>query len=647
MKNLNEQLKLALSFHKNNNINKALKIYLELYEFEKNNLNLLYLIGTSYIQIKKLEISIFYLESALKINNNHYQTLNNLGGVYFKLNKTEKAVTIFEKLLRINSNENTKNNLANCYAALNRNEKALNLYQEITKNNSKDYVAFNNIGNVYKSLGNYDKAIVNYKCSIKINKNYVLAYNNLGELFREMGLYENALKMYQNVINIEPEYKNIYGKILHAKKNLCDWEDYHNLKVKVLDDVKNLKEINPFTLLSLIDDPKLQKTCSENFINKKFPNQKISMKKKLKLNKKTKIAYFSSDFKNHPILHLCLDTFKNHNRSKFEVFGFSLLKHKKDEWNKDIENYFDKLFYVHDKSDYEISKFCKKIGIDIAIDLNGFTKGGRQGIFIQKCAPIQINFLGYPGTMGSKVYDYIIADKIIIPETKKNSYCEKVIYLKNCYQPNIDEREISNKILKKSDFNLPEDKLIYCNFNTSYKITPEMFKTWMQILKKVPSSIFWIYSKNKSAEKNIIKEAISNNIDEKRIIFARRTNIQEHLNRIKLGDIFLDTYPYGAHTSCSDALRIGLPLITIKGESFASRVSASLLNRVNLDELVVSDYESYIKLAIKLGKNKEYLTKLKKNLFEKLKKTSLFDNKEFTKNLENTYEELLKNYAKN
>lgn len=647
MKNFNEQLKIAFNFHKKNNIDKALKIYLELYNYKKNDLNLLYLIGTSYIQTKKPENSIYYLELALKIDGNHLQTLNNLGGAYFELNLIEKAVTIFERLLKIDSNENIKNNLANCYASLNRNEEALNLYREITENNSKDCVVFNNIGNVYRRLGDYDRAITNYKSSVKINNNYVLAYNNLGELFSKLGLYENALKMYQNVINIEPEYKNINGKILDVTKNLCDWKNYHNLKLKILNDIKNLKEINPFTVLSIIDDPKVQKTCATTFINNKFPKQEIIERKKLKFNKKPKIAYFSSDFKNHPILHLCLDMFKNHNRSKFEIYGLSLLKHKKDEWNKDIKKYFDKFFYVHNKSDYEISKFCKKIGIDIAIDLNGFTNGGRQGIFIQKCAPIQINFLGYPGTMGSKAYDYIIADKIIIPETKKNNYSEKVIYLNNCYQPNIDKRKISNKTLKKSDFNLPENKFIYCNFNTNYKITPEMFKTWMEVLNKVPNSIFWIYSNNESTEKNLIKEAISNNINEERIIFARRTNIQDHLNRIKLADVFLDTYPYGAHTSCSDALRMGLPLITVKGESFASRVSASLLNRVNLDELVVSDYESYKNLAIKIAENKEYLTKLKKKLFETLKKSSLFDNKEFTKNLENTYTELLKNHEKN
>ena len=647
MKNFNEQLKLAFNFHKNKNINKALKIYLELYKFKKDDFNLLYLIGTSYLQTKKTEISTYYLESALKINNNHPQTLNNLGGAYFELNEIEKAVKIFERLIKINPDKNTKNNLANCYATLKREEEALKLYREIIKNNPKDYLAFNNIGNVYKNLNDHDKAIIYYKNSIKINNNYPLPYDNLGDLFIQMGHFENALNMYENVFRIDSEYKDINSKLLHVKRNLCDWSDYNNLKLKVLNDIKNLKEVNPFTVLSLIDDPEIQKTCSETFINKKFPNQEIVRKEILKLNKKPKIAYFCSEFKNHPTLHLCLDMFKNHNRSKFELFGFSLLKHKKDEWNKDIENYFDKFFYVHDKSNYEIAEFSRKIGVDIAIDLNGFTNEGRQGIFIEKCAPIQINFLGYPGTMGSKIYNYIIADKIIIPEEKKKYYSEKVIYLNNCYQPNLDEREISNKILKKSDFNLPENKLIYCNFNTSYKITPEIFKTWMEILKKVPDSIFWIYCNNERTETNLKTEAKSNDIDESRIIFARRVNIQEHLNRIKLADIFLDTYPCGAHTSCSDALRVGLPLITIKGNSFASRVAASLLHRVNLDELAVPDYETYKNLAIKIGKNNEYLIKLKKKLLESLKKSSLFDSKKFTKNLESTYTELLKKHEKN
>ena len=648
MKSFNDKLNIAINFHKKNNIQEALKIYLELLKTEKENLNLLYLIGTSYIQTKKIELSINYFEKALKINKNHLQSLNNLGGAYYELNRFEEAVKIFEKLLELNpANKTTKNNLANCYTALRHYKKAFKFYEEILEENPKDYIALNNIGNVYKNLKNYQLAIKSYKNSLAINPKFSLAYNNLGELFSNLGLYKNSLKMYNQVSIIDPEYKNITSKIIHTKQKICDWEDYENLKLQIKNDIENLKQVNPFTILSLIDDPKIQKICSENFINKKFEYTEIEKDKSIIFNKKPKIAYFSSDFKNHPVLHLSLDIFKNHDKSKFEIFAFSLSKNKKDEWNQNIESYFSEFIYVHDKSDAEIAALSKKIGIDISIDLNGFTNEGRQGIFFKRSAPIQINFLGYPGTMGAKFYDYIIADKTIIPESKKKNYIEEIVYQENCYQPNISEREISNKILKRSDFNLPEDKLVYCNFNSNYKITPEIFKAWMEILKEVPDSVFWIYSNNEIAEENLKNEAKLNAINEKRIIFAKRIDIKEHLKRIKLADIFLDTFPYGAHTTASDTVRMGLPLITIKGESFASRVSSSVLYQVNLNELIVSNIENYKKLAIKIGKNKDYLNKLKQKLSVSLKKTSLFDSKRFTKNLENIYIKLLKTHEKN
>ena len=648
MRDFNHQLNIALNFHKNNNIRKALDIYLDIYNKEKKNINLLYLIGTSYIQIKKIELSVKFFEQVLKIEKNHLQSLNNLGGAYYELNRHEEAIEIFKKLLKLNpNNKNAKNNLANCYTALKRYEKALKLYQEILNENSKDYIVHNNIGNIYRDLKNYEFAIKSYKESIKINSKFTLAYNNLGEILNYLGLFEDSLKMYNQVLKLDQEYKNITSKIIHTKQKICDWENFENLKIKLLNDIKNFKQVNPFSTLSLTNNPKIQKICSETFIKKKFGDLEIKKSNLKTFNKKLKIAYFSSDFKNHPVLHLSLDIFKNHDKTKFEIYGFSLLKNKKDEWNQNIENYFTEFFYVNDKSDDEIAYMTKKIGIDISIDLNGFTNDGRQGIFYKRSAPIQINFLGYPGTMGANFYDYIIADRTIIPESKKDNYTEKIIYQENCYQPNISKREVSKKILKKSDFNLPEEKLIYCNFNSNYKITPFIFKTWMEILNEVPNSVFWIYCNNEIAETNILKEAKLNNIDEKRLIFAKKVKIQEHLKRLKLADIFLDTFPYGAHTTASDAVRMGLPIVTIEGETFASRVSSSILKQVNLKELIATNIQNYKKLAIKFGKNKDFQKKINKKLSDSLNKTLLFDSKRFTKNLENNYIKVIKSHEKN
>mgnify|MGYP001158379684 CR=1 FL=1 len=648
MKSFNDKLNEALELHKKNNIQKALEIYLELAQFNENDLNLQYLIGNCYIQKDNFQLATNHFIKALKINNKHFPSLNNLGGAFFQLNRFDDAIKIFNKILKHEkNNSNAKNNIANCYAALRKYKHALKIYQNLIQENSNDFIAYNNIGNIYKNLNKYDDAIKSYKKSLEINKKYVLPLYNLGELLSKLGEYKESIKMYEEIKFIDPNYKDIFSKILHVKQKICDWNDYDELKLKIVKDIKNNKSINPFILLSLYDDPEIQKNCAENYINQKFKNKILDIKKIKNFNKKPKIAYFSSDFKNHPVLHLSFDIFKNHNRSKFDTFAFSLSKNKEDNWNYDIKNHFNAFFEIFDKSDEEIIKLSNEIGIDIAIDLNGFTDKGRQGIFLNRVAPIQINFLGYPGTMGSELYDFIIVDETIIPENQKKNYSEKIIYQTNCYQPNMNKRKISEKKFKKSDFGIPEDHFVFCNFNSNYKITPKIFNVWIEILKEVKNSILWIYSNNDNVEINLKKEAEKKNFNSERIIFAKKLKIEEHLKRIQLADIFLDTYPYTAHTTGSDAIRVGLPLITIKGKSFASRVASSLLNQVNLNQLACSNIEEYKNLAIKIGKNKDYFNKIKKELSSSLKKTLLFDSKKFTKNLEDIYINILKKNEKN
>ena len=288
-------------------------------------------------------------------------------------------------------------------------------------------------------------------------------------------------------------------------------------------------------------------------------------------------------------------------------------------------------------SEEEIAITSQKIGIDIAVDLKGFTQDARPGIFLHRAAPIQINYLGYPGTMGSDFIDYILADKIVIPKKSQKNFTEKVIYLKNCYQPNMDKRDISIRKLIKSEFELPKDAFIFCSFNSNYKITPYIFNIWMNILKKVPNSILWILVSNSDAKKNLKLEAKQSGVNENRIIFAKKIPVNEHLKRMQIADLFLDTFPCNAHTTASEAIRMALPIITISGESFASRVAKSILNQVNLNGLVVNNEKDYQNLAIDLANNKSKLEKIKSNLRKSLKNTSLYNSKEFTKNLEDIY----------
>jgi predicted O-linked N-acetylglucosamine transferase (SPINDLY family) len=390
--------------------------------------------------------------------------------------------------------------------------------------------------------------------------------------------------------------------------------------------------------MSLIDDPGQQKIITEHYVENNYlaPTKKsISFE-----NDKTIIGYFSAEFHNHPVMHLILDVFKNHNKSKFKIYGFSIGP-KKDEWTEKVKKYFDKFIDVSDMSDSEVSSLCEELKLDIAVNLTGHTLNARNNIFFRRVAPRQVNYLGYPGTMGSKCYDYIIADKIVIPEENKKYFSEKVIYLPNCYQPNQKKIEISDKNLNKKDLGLPEDKFIFGCFNNSYKITPLIFKSWMNILRKCETSILWILQDKELGKQNLWKEAEIEGVDKERIIIAGRISSKDHLKRLKFIDLFLDTFPYNAHTTASESIRAGVPILTLKGKSFPSRVASSILINVGLEKLITDNLQDYENKAISLARNNKEIKSLKKHLGQEKNLSKLFDSRVFTKDLEKIYKKIV------
>jgi len=339
---------------------------------------------------------------------------------------------------------------------------------------------------------------------------------------------------------------------------------------------------------------------------------------------------------------------ETHDKSKYEIYGFYLSKRQEenDIFHLRIKRSFTKFYDVSNKSNEEINLLAKKLQIDIAIDLMAHTGGheSRFGIFLNKLAPIQINFLGYPGTSASDRLDYIIADKTVIPEKNKIFFSEKIIYLPNSYQPSEKYRILSEKCFTKQNLNLPEDNFIFCCFNTSKKILPDIVKLWADILNQVPKSVLWLLPDNNNAKKNLIMEFKKKNIEAERIIFCNKVPISEHLARIKLADLFLDTFPYNAHTSCSDAIWAGLPILTLEGDSFQSRVASSLLKTSGLNELITRNESEYVEKAIYIAKNKEHLNYLKDKLIKSKDSNPLFDNNSFTYNIEKAYSIVLDRY---
>ena len=426
---------------------------------------------------------------------------------------------------------------------------------------------------------------------------------------------------------------------------MCSWsgltEYLESISKKV---VANERVANPFLLLALNDDAMLHKKSSEIYIQSRYQyNPILGPILKRSQGQKIRVGYFSADFKNHAVAFLIAELFELHDRSQFEIYGFSLVK-AADEMVERLHTAFDQYIEVQQMSDIEIAQLSRSFNIDIAVDLTGITASSRTGIFSCRAAPIQVNYLGYPGSMGADHIDYIIADKTLIPPEFQSCYSEKVIYLPDSYQVNDRKRLISERQFTRQELGLPENGFIYCCFNNNFKILPATFEGWMRILNSVEGSVLWLFQDNSWAADNLKKEAEKQGIAADRLIFAEHMPLKEHLARHRRASLFLDTLPYNAHTTTSDALWAGLPVLTLMGQSFASRVAASLLNAIDLPELITSSQEEYEALAIELALNPNKLEDIKSKLANNRLAAPLFDTPRFTKNIEAAYLRMFRQY---
>ena len=651
MKKDQEIFDTAKHLHQSGEIKEAQKLYIKIIENNKNNYQLFFLLGTSFLQIKKYNKAIIYLDNAINISPSFPDAFNNRGIALAGVKKYSDAIDDYDRALNLNKKFfSAYLNKGVALKNLKEYETAIRCFDQGIKINHKNPEIYKNLGNVFKEQLLYEKAITCYKTAIKLNPNYAIAYNNLGIVFQAKQKFNDAAFNYSKALSLDKNIENLLGNNFYNNQFICNWDNYDEELNEIKKGISAKKIlIDPFIFLGISDDAEHHKLNAEILIDKKFNGSNIKFEKtNLKKKNKIKIGYFSAEFHRHPVLLLMMDIYKNHDKSSFEIFAFSHGPSKeKDPWRVLVKPYFNGFYDINEKSTKEVVKLTRDLEIDIAINLTGLTANHRTDIFMQRVAPIQINYLGYPGTLGAKYIDYIIADKIIIPEDLKKNYLEEVLYLPNCYQPNpknlfIDKRKVK-KEFHRLDFGLPENGVVFCSFNSNYKITPLMFNAWMNILKKVKKSILWIYAYNEPARQNLKLEAKKRGVNPKRIKFAEKMSIiEDHLQRIKLADIFLDTFPYNAHTSASDSVRMGLPLITMMGNSFASRVAASILSSINMSELVTKNINEYENLAIHLGNNKLKLTEVKKNMNANIKKSHFFDSVKFAVDLENIYKNLIK-----
>jgi len=647
---MTENLDKGLELHKLGKLKEAKKIYNELLKKDPNNFKLINLLGVIYLQLKNYSEAIVLINRAININPNHHALYNNLGVAYKELEKYEDAIKNFKRATKLNPNyAEAFNNLGIIFRNLSKYKEAYDCYKQCIKIKPNYSEGYYNLGLLFYKMVNYKKAIDNFSEAIKINSVYIDAYRNRASTYSLSQQYLLSIEDYYKLITLDTKNKNMYvSQIFFNKNYICDWIDYrYNLK-KIEDDLINKKNlidyINPWKLLLVTDSLKIIRSNTSNFNRNNPFNKNAKIKFKNSKKNKIRIAYYSADFKKHAVCHLLANVLESHDKNNFEIFGFHFSQYKDDEMTSRISKSFNEFIDVRNITDEDIVSQSRSLNIDIAVDLSGHTAGNRINLFMKRVAPIQINYLGNPGTVGQHM-DYIIADKNLIPDKNKKFYFEKIIYMPDCYQP-YDSKKIINNNFNHERFNLPKTGFIFCCFNGAYKINPIIFDCWMRILNKTSNTTFCFLESNNFCKENLITEIKKKSIDVNRIFFSPIVNYENIFQRLEFCDLFLDTFPYSAHTTASEALSSGLPLLTLAGNSFQSRVSLSLLKNLSVPELITYNIQDYENYAIYLANNPKELEKIKKKLILSVKNSNTFNTKLYTKNLEKAYKLVQDRYYK-
>lgn len=567
----------------------------------------------------------------------------NLGGVLNDQKRFSEAEDACRRALDIDPQlPEAWGNLGVALSGRNRHQAAEEALRKAIALNAHLPEVWSNLGKLLSGLKRHDAAEAACRRATTLDPLSFEAWSNLGAALWGLRRYVDAAACFDRSLTLNPQAPYLEGYALYMRMMACDWTSLAEQRQGLIDKVRQrLKVTTPFHVLALTDDLEIQRQVAEIYTADQYPADAgaITATGRTATIGKIRIGYFSGDFRDHPVANLLVQALELHDRDRFEVVGFSLAPAREDEVRKRVVAAFDRFVDVSGKSDAETAALARELGIDIAIDLAGFTEDSRTGVFALRAAPVQASYIGYLGTMGAPYIDYLIADRTIVPVESRSSYTEKIAYLRS-YQANDASRRVADKTFSREELGLPPSGFVFCCFNNNYKISPEVFDAWMRILRRVDESVLFLYAENPEAAKNMRREALLRGVNAGRLVFAERIERSLYLARYRAADLFLDTFPYNAGTTASDALWAGLPVLTCQGKSFASRVAASLLTAVGLPELITSDAANYENLAVELAANPLRLQELKQQLNQNRSTTPLFDTRSFTRDLERTYQDM-------
>jgi protein O-GlcNAc transferase len=681
-------LRQAIEYHQAGNLRRAEKIYRKILKTNPANADALHLLGFIAFQKGKNEVAVNLIKRAIQSDPTNPVYYNDLGNMLQNQEKLKEAVLCYEKAIQLKSDYvEAYSNMGLALSDQRQLDKAMACYEKALELNPDLVAAYNHMGSTLQDLARFEEAITFYQKALQKNPDYERAHYNLGSAFQTQGKFEEAIFYYNNAIRLDPNLPQAYFNIgnvyssLHKpgkavgylKKALginpsyaealsalvyelqkcCSWKELSELNAKLDDFVKIELEKGresperPFINISRCTDLSrnfaIAKSVSTQIV-RRLRTSKIdfSFEQRKLSGQKITVGYLSNNFRNHPMAHLMASLFGLHDREMFKIICYSYGKDDESDYRKRISENCDKFIDVSMMSDSDAAARIFKDKVDILVDLNGYTTENRISICAFRPAPVQVRYLGLAGTTGSDFIDYIITDRIVTPEDTSGYYSEHFVYMPHSYQVNDQAQPISKKEWKKVDFGLPESGFVFCSFNTNYKIDPVIFETWMSILRRVPDSVLWLLRGNKIAEKNLREMAKAKDVAEERLVFSDGLPKEEHLARLKLSDLALDTRIVTGAATTSDALWAGVPVITLQGSHFASRMSSSILTAIGLLELITYNQEEYEAMAVRLAQHPELLEKIRNKLRKNRSTEPLFDTSRFTRNLESAYKKIWK-----
>jgi predicted O-linked N-acetylglucosamine transferase (SPINDLY family) len=631
----------GLAAHQQGALEQARALYERVLKWHPNHFDAVHMLGLVAYQQGHLDRAALLIAKALKIDPDTAFAHNNYANVLQDQRKLTSALASYDRAISLDPQyAEAHNNRGDVLQVMGRLPEALLSYARALEISPRYAAAFYNQGNAFGRLGRWREAVESYDQALSIESQYPQALMNRGNALFELRDNEAATQSYKQALSIDPAIPYLAGTLLHVNMQQCKWADYRTQLEALLIDLRAHKpSCLPFPLLALTDDAALHKQVAQAWIETEYTKPRAAWVSTARSrHKKLRIGYFSGDFRNHPVAYLTAGLFEEHDRSQFEIFAFSFGPDTPDDMRLRLEKAFDHFVDVKDCTDTQLIARAREADLDIAIDLMGLTKGCRPRIFLARVAPVQMSYLGYPGTTGIAEMDYILVDQTIAEPVDASHYTEKFIRLAHSFQVNDPSRRPSERVFSRAELGLPPTGFVFCCFNNNYKINPAIFDCWMRMLQSVPGSVLWLREATEQAAQNLRDEARARGVEATRLVFAGRIeSMADHLARQRAADLFVDALPYNAHTTASDALLAGVPVLTCKGQSYASRVGASLLRALDLSELITNNLDEYVQLAVALAQDPARLSAVRSALQQKLLVTPLFDIKRFTRNIEQAF----------